>query len=306
MEIIHQYQNGNTQVTLYEDGTKIREWPDGEESVVDLPESTDFKITNWCDMAPICKYCHEQSNKEGKHADLDFFADLWDTSLVGSEIALGGGSTLHHPDIKKFLKRVTTHGCIPNITINSLHIKKQAEQLRQYQDEKLVYGVGVSYRGIPSLLQLPKNINYKNVVFHLILGLHDYDDCKAIADWCRENNIAPKILLLGYKQYGNGSSYFDNNPWLAGKLTEWKTTILKKVLKLGGTFSFDNLAISQLALQESMPKKQWDLFYQGTDGTHTQYIDGVEKKAARTSTTPTKFDIVKGDNLKEIFKKVRA
>lgn len=306
MKILHQYQNGNTKVTLYDDGTKIREWPDGEESIVDLPESVDLKITNWCNMSSICKYCHEQSNLNGKHADLDFMADIWDTSLVGSEIALGGGSTLHHPDIEKFLRRVTTHGCVPNVTINSLHIKSQAEQIRQYQDEKMVYGIGISYRGKNSLSQLPEIINYQNVVFHTILGLNDFEDCKAIIDWCRIRNIKPKILFLGYKQYGNGSSFFTENPWLEGKLNEWKNGTLQKVLKLGGTFSFDNLAITQLDLQKTMPKKKWDLFYQGTDGTHTQYIDAVEKKAARTSTTANKYDIVKGDTLKEIFAKVRV
>ena len=57
MKILHEYQNGNTNVKIYEDGTKIREWPDGEPSIVEYPESCDLKITNWCDMNSICLYC---------------------------------------------------------------------------------------------------------------------------------------------------------------------------------------------------------------------------------------------------------
>jgi len=249
--------------------------------------------------------CHEQSNRQGKHGDLDFMADIWQTALPGSEIALGGGSTLSHPDIEKFLKRVTTNGCIPNITVNTLHIKKQSEQIRQYQEEKLVYGVGISYRGKEYLKNMPSNIKYDNVVFHMILGLNNEDDCKAIMNWCSDNNIHPKILFLGYKQYGNGSEYYDNNAWLKNALNSWKSSILGNVLKNKGTFSFDNLAITQLDLENKLDKKTWDTFYQGQDGNHTFYVDAVEKKVSRTSTTKEKFDIVKGDTMKSIFQKVK-
>lgn len=249
--------------------------------------------------------CHEQSNKQGKHGDLDLMADVWDTALPGTEIALGGGSTLSHPNIETFLKRVTAKGCIPNITVNTLHIKKQSEQIRQYQEEKLVYGIGISYRGKEYLKNLPKNIKYDHAVFHMILGLNDDTDCQAVIDWCKDNHIHPKILFLGYKQYGNGSGYYEQNPWLQDKLDLWKNGLLKKVMQNTGTFSFDNLAIKQLDLQKTLPKWTWDRFYQGNDGTHTFYIDAVNEEVARTSTTKERFKIEKGNSLKELFGKVK-
>jgi hypothetical protein len=55
--LLHRYKNGNVNVEIYSDGTKIREWPDGEQPVPEYPESCDLKITQYCDMDAICVYC---------------------------------------------------------------------------------------------------------------------------------------------------------------------------------------------------------------------------------------------------------
>lgn len=57
MKLLHKYKNGNVNVEIYDDGTKIREWPDGERPQVEYPESCDLKITQYCDMASVCVYC---------------------------------------------------------------------------------------------------------------------------------------------------------------------------------------------------------------------------------------------------------
>lgn len=60
MEILNQYINGNTLVTIYNDGTKIREY--NKDPQPEFPESIDLKITDYCDMG--CPYCHESSTKK--------------------------------------------------------------------------------------------------------------------------------------------------------------------------------------------------------------------------------------------------
>lgn len=42
--VLHRYQNGNYTVTLYEDGTKVREFPDDRAPAPEYPESIDVKI----------------------------------------------------------------------------------------------------------------------------------------------------------------------------------------------------------------------------------------------------------------------
>ena len=62
MEKIANYKNGCVDVTIYDDGTKIREWDDekyGIESELEFPESCDIKITNFCDAG--CFMCFPPS-----------------------------------------------------------------------------------------------------------------------------------------------------------------------------------------------------------------------------------------------------
>lgn len=53
------YRNGNVDVTIKEDGTKVREW-EGEPLVIH-PETIDVKITNYCDAG--CPFCFPSGTK---------------------------------------------------------------------------------------------------------------------------------------------------------------------------------------------------------------------------------------------------
>jgi hypothetical protein len=308
-----QYKNGNTTVTIHSNGTKIREWPDNEVSFSELPESCDLKITQYCDLgdkfddegnlvarSKTCEFCHEMSNNKGKHGDLKKIWEIWKDAPQGSELAIGGGNPLDHPDLEWFLKQLSSVSVIPNITVNGYHMLRYAEQIQRLQKEKLIYGLGVSYRGQKSLNILPTDIDYSNAVFHVILGVHTYDDCRYIIKWCRDNGIVPKILLLGYKRYGNGSAYF--SPEVAQNLENWKRHILFLLTKEGVTISFDNLALDQLSVKNILDKKTWNDLFQGEDGNHTMYLDAVEEKYAKTSTSPIKGNL---DSLKKMFANVR-
>lgn len=303
-KLLHRYQNGNVTVSLYADGTKVREWPDGEAPRVTHPESCDLKITQYCDLDSICVYCHEMSNKQGRHGDLNVIAKIWETQFPGTELAIGGGNPLAHPDIEPFLRKVTSHGIIPNVTMNMLHMKKFGPTIKRFQEDRLLYGLGISYRGGDGFKYLPEDIDYSNVVFHMILGVHSLGDCISVIKWCRARNITPKILLLGYKTYGKGKDYY--NPELQKELDRWKEFSLQRLFMFEGvTISFDNLAIKQLELQTQVPKEDWELLYQGEDGNHTFYVDAVEGKVARTSTSDLRFAISETDTIVDIFNKVK-
>ena len=101
MEILSKYNNGNTVVTIYTDGTKVRELPD-DKVVVNHPESMDVKVTNNClptSDNPICSYCHEKSGPKGLHADLDKLAQVLSVLPAGVEIAcVSGDSVVYNQD----------------------------------------------------------------------------------------------------------------------------------------------------------------------------------------------------------------
>lgn len=303
-KLLHSYKNGNVEVSLYEDGTKVREWPDNEAPRVTHPESCDLKITQYCDLDSICGYCHEMSDRNGKHGDLSVIEKIWDSQFPGTELAIGGGNPLAHPGLTDFLRRMTAKGIIPNVTMNMLHMKKFGPTIKMYQDERLIYGLGISYRGADSLKYLPDDIDYRNVVFHMILGVHVLEDCMHVIQWCRARKIVPKILLLGYKTYGKGAAYYHKE--LQDKLDKWCADYLKALLQTDGiVVSFDNLAINQLCLKEQVSAEDWALLYQGEDGNHTFYVDAVKGEVARTSTSHWRYPISETDSIVDIFNKVK-
>lgn len=166
MELLHKYTNGNTVVSIYDDGTKIRECPDGVVAKPVHPESMDIKITNRCDGG--CKWCHEKSNPSGLHADLDRLLDVIKGLPAGVEVALGGGNPLTHPRLMPFLNALKNRGLIANMTINQKHFKQYHGTIHQIVSEGLIKGIGVSYSNEDYLKDINPIMSLtNNMVFHI-------------------------------------------------------------------------------------------------------------------------------------------
>ena len=114
MKIV-KYKNGNYTVIRDLDSGTLVKVSDLDFLEADFPDSFDLKITNCCDMG--CKFCHENSVVDGKHGDI-LGAKFIDTLHPYTEIAIGGGNPLEHPDLIPFLKKLKSLKMIPNMTIN--------------------------------------------------------------------------------------------------------------------------------------------------------------------------------------------
>lgn len=287
-KLLSEYNNGNYKVKLFSDGTKIRYTKD-DELHPEFPESIDLKITNRCDLR--CLMCHEKSTPNGKNADLNqlFFSTL----KKGTELAIGGGNPLEHPDLILFLQRMKENGIICNITINQIHLIKNELLIQKLIDEKLIYGLGVS---ISKDLFLNEIIEFakrnSNVVIHVIAGVIDIKTLEKIYD----KNL--KLLILGYKSIGRGIDYYS-------KTIEDNILYLEKnimdISKHFNIVSFDNLSIKQLKMEEKVDN--FDLLYMGDDGDFTMYIDLVKKEFACSSISQKRYKIK--DDIKEMFKKIQ-
>lgn len=291
MEILHSYKNGNVSVTLYDDGTKIQEWDDNESPTPIYPNSMDVKITNFCDAA--CRFCHEMSTTSGLHGDLEFLKLTLENLPAGTELAIGGGNPLDHPDLMEFLKWCKTKQLVPNMTVNYVHMFRH-KFISELLDNKLIYGLGVS---IPDSFN-PETINLlsntSNVVYHIIAGVNNI----SILDKIKNSNIN-KVLILGYKEVGRGINYKNENVDKCKK--EWFEKLPKYIGEVH--LSFDNLAIEQLKVKRFFTKKSWENFYMGSDGQFTMYIDAVKQEFSTSSTSQKKFPL-KG-TIDEIFLYVR-
>lgn len=287
MKLLASYLNGNYVVRLYEDGTKIKDTKD-DKFVASFPDSMDVKITNYCDLN--CPMCHEMSNTLGKEGDLnsEFFSSL----KKGVELAIGGGNPLSHKDLMPFLKRMKDKGIICNLTINEKHLLKNKELINNLIKDKLIYGLGISLNEINEETIEFAKVN-KNTVFHIINGI--FSDFDKIA------NKGLKILILGYKKFGRGKTYF--NEVVEKRMKETKD-LLPSLLNKFKCISFDNLALDQLDVKNLISEKEWESMYMGDDGEASMYIDLVESKFARSSTSELRYDLE--DDIINMFNKVRV
>lgn len=286
--IITEYKNGDTKVSLYSDGTKVREYY-GEGNPL-FPESIDVKITNYCDKG--CAYCHENSNKQGKHGDLDILFNILSPFPSGIELAIGGGNPLSHPDLYGFLVKLKERGFIPNLTVNEFHFDEYRSFIQRLIDERLVYGIGISYRHDIEIIKKAYNLS-KNIVVHMIAGVNDVEEIEQLKEI---DGI--KLLILGYKQFGQGINYFSSK--VSDNLKQWYMRLPSYFKKV--PISFDNLAIEQLNIKRFFEEKEWDKFYMGDDFTFTMYIDAVEQQFAPTSRSKDRVSF-KEMSLLEYFSK---
>ena len=280
---------------FFDDGTKVRE-NDLESFVASFPESMDIKITNSCDMG--CPMCHESSVKNGKHGDIMNLKFI-DSLHPFTELAIGGGNPLEHPDLVAFLKKCKQLKLIPSMTINQKHFEANLELVKKLADEELIYGLGVSIMNINDKL-IEELKDFPNAVLHVIAGLITEDDLKKLA------NNRFKILILGYKVFRRGADlYAKHSAEIESKITSLKIK-LSSILHEGwfDVVSFDNLAIKQLSLKDLLSEKRLETIFMGEDGFATMYVDCVEEKFARSSTNIERFSIL--DNINDMFKLVRT
>jgi hypothetical protein len=286
--LLHTYQNGNYTVDLYADGTKIRH---NEETSFEsaFPENIDIKITNYCNAG--CSYCHEGSTVQGVHGRLDYA--FLDTLRAGTELAIGGGDPLSHPDLIDFLRAVRARGIVANLTVNQVHFVKQTELLDQLVAEDLVGGIGVSFMRYSDDF-VEKIKRYPHVVLHVINGVVRYEELQKLM------NQSLRVLILGYKFLRRGEAYYD------ASVEERKAVIYSKIHDIIKGFeivSFDNLAIEQLKIRRIFTSEEWAMFYMGDDGKFTMYIDMVEGEFALSSTSRTRYPIT--ENIDDMFKIVK-
>lgn len=272
MTIINSYKNGNTSVDIYYNGTKIREYSGVPKPL--FPETIDVKITNKCDIG--CKYCHEKSNLKGEHADLNVLLDTIKDLNPGVELAIGGGNPLSHPQLKCFLKECKSKGFICNLTINQLSINSNRNLISDLYEEDLIKAMGISVANEDNIKELKIiSSEYNNVVFHVIAGINNHILIKNIQTEVPNS----KVLVLGYKKFGLGESYY--NEKVEYNIKQWYMHIRDYMGK--STISFDNLSIEQLNIKRFMTDEKWNEFYMGDDFSFSMYIDAINKEFAPTS-----------------------
>lgn len=291
-KLIAQYTNGNYDVALFDDGTKIRR-NDLDNLTPSFAESNDITITTKCNGG--CKYCYLGCNEQGQHADLN--QPFFDTLHPGQEIALNAND-LSHPDLEAFLERMKKQGVICNLTINQRHLKEHLQTLKDWQDRKLIWGIGISL--INSKDDILWTNGLKNIVVHCIDGLITKEDMKNLSN----HNIS--LLILGYKVLGRGIDYYNDNKQTIQANIDYLQDIVAIYGNSFRVIAFDNLALEHLKLHTKIPKEQWELNYMGDEGSYTFFIDAVNKKFAVSSLAEEQYDYTPDMTVDDMFRFVQS
>jgi hypothetical protein len=277
------YKNGNTTVILCSDGTKIRHIPDGEVPQPVRPESIDIKITDCCHNN--CWFCYEHSNSAGKHGDLNH--PLLDTLEAGTELAIGGGNPLLHPQLESFLRRMRSKGVVCNLTIHQNDYKQNKQYIDWLVLHWFIKGLGISIGDGDCDLQIHNDIRNR-VIFHTIIGI---TPLLVIKELSKQN----KVLLLGNKTQQIDSAVIDE---MRDYITNYGDIV-------EGLY-FDNLACEQLEVQSLVSENTWRSRYMGNDGIFTMFIDLVQCYGYVSSVDKNKgFLLSESATIREVFSQIR-
>lgn len=291
-KILGVYKNGNYHVVMFSDGTKIRV-NRLDNLTPAFPESIDMKICNRCDRG--CAVCHECSTKDGALADLN--EPFLDTLKPYTELAIGGGNPLEHPDLVEFLKRMKEQKVICNMTVHLDHFHESYGVLKSLVNDGLIYGLGISVGRPLDAYDINAIKQFPNAVLHVIAGIVSEETIDSLA------GKDLKLLILGYKTFGRGEAFWNNcHNAILERIAELRVGLehMKKDFKV---ISFDNLAIKQLNVRNIVGEEEWNKSYMGNDGQFTMYVDLVKNEYAISSTSER--HPIAHDNIEDMFQSVR-
>lgn len=309
--LIGKYKNGNYDVEIYDDGTKIRDTME-DDFIPDSPEAMDITITYRCDK--MCPYCYMGCNEDGKHFDYDKYIPLLNTIPPYREVAINGND-LSHPHLKDLLRFLKSKNVIVNMTVNQFHFMIYIDRIRELVDKKLIHGLGVSMtHRSPKFIEYMKE--FDNAVIHIVNGIATPVEIASLY------NKGLKILILGYKNIGRGEIYQSAHE---DNIKENQLYIKRNIIKIFKMFdvvSFDNLAIKQLEIPQVMKREEYikmfgdredlkfDKVYMGDDGEFTFYIDLVKGTYSRSSLDiydeSKTFKIKEDDTIDSMFKNIKG
>lgn len=290
MNIIGQYTNGNYEVTLYDNGTKVRE-NDLDNLTPSFPECVDISVSEYCEND--CSFCYLGCSRDGEHGkimNMEFIKSLHPYTEVAFNI-----NSQPHPQLVSWLEALRFHSIIANATVAQSDFMKDPAFYQWMMECGLIHGLGISLTDSADEVFLSIIQAMPNVVIHIIAGLVRPKDLERLAD----KNL--KILILGFKNKGRGEKI-----WSSQILSniELLKDILMPLLKRYNVISFDNLALKQLNVQSMLPPPIWESIYMGDDGDYTMYVDLVNQKFGPSSTSAQRWDLL--PSIDDMFKQVQT
>lgn len=301
------YDNTGKYWTVFDHatGSKIRMSFSGEfdASKADAPELCDVKITNQCHFG--CSFCYQGSTPEGLHANKhDVEAVIQQLYSLGCfEIAIGGGEPTLHPKFIDILKYTKNHNIVPSFSTRNY--KWVINNWSAIKD--IIGAVGFSISSVKDLKKIiPFVKSNRKVTIQVVVGAVSEKELRSILKICGDNYVS--VLLLGWKSVGRGIMGPDHVYNLANVLD----SMIKDGQFEGPSLSFDTCLIE--SMRPWLEKNSKAVYYTVKEGTHSLYVDCVEKKMGKSSfcneyesiENDGKYKYIKSGCIGEFFRRINS
>ncbi len=258
-------------------GDKIRFFMDkGSKKYPSLshaPELVDIKITNRCGYN--CPYCYQASVPEGRHASANELRELGYrlSRLKVFEVAFGGGEPTSHPKFFELLGDFRDLGIVPNFTTRNLQWMNSIDAVNQV----INYAGGFAYSvdKAEQVENLAKKLETADILrsqvsIQLVLGVTTTEEFQNILDVCQREGL--QLTLLGFKNIGRGPNV------RTSVIDDW----IERCKNSHARIAVDTVLANEYE-EELLAANVPSVFLQTIEGTHSMYIDVVDKKMGPSS-----------------------
>lgn len=271
------FKNGNAEIEIQQDGTRIIEFED--QLKLDWPLNIDIRVSNRCSFgynpktnSAFCSFCHEEARTDGSECNYEILKDKLKDLPAGIELAIGGNQFIDQ--LLGFLIWCHSKGFICNLTVNQGHLQRDIENISIALNHNFIKGLGISYRSELSWKVPTEFLEYSNTVFHVIAGIDSVHDILTLAE-----RGVKKVLILGEKNFGFNEGNVDLK---SQSHKEWYWNV-RKLFDTFDVVSFDNLALEQLNIKRFFPADKYDEFFQGERSLYINAVDGYFAPSSRSN-----------------------
>jgi hypothetical protein len=239
----------------------------------EVPELVDVSIADYCVTG--CAYCYRGSTPQGGWASVEQVRAVI-SALRGigtTEIAIGGGEPLQHPEIWKILEDFWTRedGPYLHVTTRELGWLQVPAQRQLMLDRVTAFGFSVdTARQAKTVIDaFAAEGVASRVKLQVIAGVMSTSQVRETLDVAGEHDVG--VLLLGYKETGRGSSVRTRHV-LAPEILQHDT---------GASVGIDTVLAQQWA--PWLAEHAWPGSYTLQEGAFSCFIDAVSGKLYRSS-----------------------
>jgi radical SAM protein with 4Fe4S-binding SPASM domain len=185
--------------------------------VYNAPTLADFQITTSCPAG--CPHCYASSDPEGMHVGLADAERVFDELCKNgvTQVAIGGGEPLCHPNLIQILKMCRGRGMVPSLTTNGIYLNE--DNLAAMK--RHCGAVALSLEGIGDKFNLYRKTGFDlfkerldrllasgmATVLQVTLSRENFDEIAEIVDFVQGYPDLYGVIFLAYKEVGRGRSF---------------------------------------------------------------------------------------------------